>query len=373
MIAPDGAMGRFPAHAETRVAEKIQSELAGHNVGYGYGSLACGADTLIVEALLARNAEVDVVLPFGTDAFLKESAANSGPNWLDRIARCLKQVRVVHATEDEYGEDAEVFAYASRLAMGLTMLRAQQLASEPIQLAVWDGRESGEKAGTFVDIRTWQSRGLKTITVNSEGNGGANITNAGARQQSHRPLPPRKVRAIMFGDFHGFSQLSDRQMLSFYDHVALRVAAVLDRYGGEIDTRNTWGDGLFVVFSDLVAAARCALDIQLTLAELDFHSLGLPSTLGFRLGLDAGVVFEVQDPILKSLSFTGHHINRTARLEPSIPPGEVFVTEAFAALFTLVEHRELICEYVGMIQAAKNYGRLRTYLLRRRAFSGSAP
>lgn len=372
-IARDGARARFPAHAEARVAEKIQSELASHNVGYGYGSLACGADTLIVEALLARKAEVDVVLPFETGAFLRESVASGGLNWLERFERCLKQVRVLHATEGEYGGDAEVFAYASRLAMGLTILRAQQIASEPVQLAVWDGRETGETAGTFADIRMWQSRGLKTITVDSEGNIAANIANAGAPQQSGRPLPPRKVRAIMFGDFHGFSQLSDRQMLSFYDHVVLRVAAVLDKYGSGIATRNTWGDGLFVVFSELVAAAHCALDIQQALAELDYHSFGLPRTLGFRLGLDAGAVFQIQDPILKSLSFTGHHINRTARLEPSIPPGEVFVTEAFAALFTLVEHGDLICEYVGMIQAAKNYGRLRTYLLRRRAFSGSVP
>jgi adenylate cyclase len=372
MIAPVGARGRFPAHAEGRVSQKIQSELANHNVGAGFGSLACGADTMIVEGLLARNAEVEVVIPFETSAFLRESVANGGQNWLDRFERCLQQVRVLHATEDEYVGGGEVFAYASRLAMGLTILRAQQIASEPIQLAVWDRQEAGETAGTFANIRTWQSRGLKTLTINSEGNIAADIRNAGEQQQPHHPLPPRKVRAIMFGDFHGFSQLSDRQMLSFYDHVVLRIATVLDKYGSEIATRNTWGDGLFVVFSELAAAAHCALDLQQALAKLDYHSFGLPSTLGFRLGLDAGVVFEVRDPILKSLSFTGHHINRTARLEPSIPPGEVFVTEAFAALFTLVEHRELICEYVGMIQAAKNYGRLRTYLLRQRISSGLA-
>lgn len=67
---------------------------------------------------------------------------------------------------------------------------------------------------------------------------------------------------------------------------------------------------------------------------------------------------------MKSLSFTGSHISRTARLEPSTPPGEVYVTEAFAALFTLVEDKELSCEYVGMMKAAKDYGRLRVYLLR---------
>jgi class 3 adenylate cyclase len=373
MIAPDGASGRFPAQAETRVAERVKGELADHNVGYGYGSLACGADTLIVEELLKRKAEVDVVLPFETVTFLKESVANGGANWLERFASCLRQVRVIHATEGEYVGDAEVFGYASNLAMGLAILRAQQFSSEPIQLAVWDGRETAGKAGTWADIRAWQSHGLKTITVGSEGDLAANAPRAEPYQQPHLSLPSRKVRAIMFGDFQGFSRLTDRQMLTFYEYVMRRVAEVLDKYGHDIVTRNTWGDGIFVVFSELGSAARCALEIQSALAELDFHLHGLPATLGLRLGLDAGAVFEIQDPILKSLSFTGSHINRTARLEPSTPPGEVYVTEAFAALFTLFEDRKLICEYVGMMQAAKNYGRLRTYLLRRRAYTEIGP
>jgi class 3 adenylate cyclase len=158
-------------------------------------------------------------------------------------------------------------------------------------------------------------------------------------------------------------------MLTFYDRVMPALASVLDRHSAAIATRNTWGDGLFVVFSELGAAARCALEIQSALAKLDLQSAGLPATLALRLGLDAGAVFEVQDPILKSLSFTGRHVSRTARLEPSTPPGEVYVTEPFAALFTLLQDQELICEYVGMMQAAKNYGRLRTYLLRHRSFT----
>lgn len=370
MIAPQGDLGRFPADAEARVAREIRNELAGHDVGYGYGSLACGSDTLIVEALLESKAEVDVILPFETTSFLKQSVTNGGPSWLARFKKCLEQVRVIHATDGEYVEDAEVFTYASRLAMGLAMLRAQQFSSEPIQLAVWDGQQTSEKAGTFADVRAWQSHGLKTITISSEGNLPAGIPTA--RQEPQNPMPPRKVCAIMFGDFHGFSRLTDRQMLGFYKHVMPRVAVVLDKYDGDIATRNTWGDGLFVVFNELGAAALCALTIQSVLSELDFHSLGLPVTLGLRLGLDAGAVFEVRDPVLKSLSFTGGHVSRTARLEPSTPPGEVYVTEPFAALFTLLDHKELTCEYVGMMKAAKDYGRLRTYLLRRRDYSVSS-
>ena len=364
IIAPEGAAGRFPALSEARVAADIRRELVRRDVGYGYGSLACGADTLIVEALLERGAEVDVVLPFETQTFVKKSVTVGGANWAERFENCLKQVRLIHATEGEYVGDPEVFAYASRLAMGSAILRARQLSSEPIQLAVWDGRETRAKAGSFADIQAWQAQGLKTVTISSDGNLGANVKHAEPESGSHA-LPVRKVRAIMFGDFHGFSRLSDSQMLTFYGQVMRRLAEVLDTFPGDIAARNTWGDGLFIVFEDLGVAARCAMQIQSVLAGMDFPSFGLPASLGLRLGLDAGAVFEVHDPILKSLTFTGTHINRTARLEPSTPPGEVYVTEAFAALFTLIEHREFICEYVGLMEAAKNYGRLRTYLLRR--------
>jgi hypothetical protein len=87
--------------------------------------LASGADTLIVEALLDRRAEVEVVLPFAADAFQEESVANGGADWLGRFEKSLKQVgRVIYATDGDYVGDSEVFAYASSLAMGLALLRA---------------------------------------------------------------------------------------------------------------------------------------------------------------------------------------------------------------------------------------------------------
>jgi class 3 adenylate cyclase len=60
----------------------------------------------------------------------------------------------------------------------------------------------------------------------------------------------------------------------------------------------------------------------------------------------------------------GSHVSRTARIEPVTPPGTVYVTEPFAAALVLAGRSEFACDYVGHLDAAKGYGRLRMYRLR---------
>ncbi len=71
------------------------------------------------------------------------------------------------------------------------------------------------------------------------------------------------------------------------------------------------------------------------------------------------------DPVVDRLDFTGSHVSRTARIEPITPPGEVYVSEPFAADLVLADRRDLTCDYVGHMPMAKGYGRLRMYRLRR--------
>jgi adenylate cyclase len=71
------------------------------------------------------------------------------------------------------------------------------------------------------------------------------------------------------------------------------------------------------------------------------------------------------DPVLGMPSFTGSHVSRTARIEPVTPPGSIFVTEQFAASLLVLAPKRYRCDYVGHMPAAKDYGRLRMYRLRR--------
>jgi len=368
IAAPD-APGRFTAAAEGEVATQIAAEVAAHPPGYAYGALAGGADILWAEALLANGTEIHVVLPFAREEFVQASVVPSGPGWVARFERCLASARTVtYATDDAFLGDDVLYRYGTELAMGLALLRARYLDAEVRQLAVWDGGPALGAAGTAIDVATWQ-RGGHEVTVVEPGpvaTGGRAVT---VGSPDERATPGRVVRSILFADVKDFSRLSDEQSARFGTHVLGAFADVLNRLGDAVLYRNTWGDALVAVLDAPGEAAGCALGLQEAMASLDLERVGLPSNLALRLGAHVGPVFATVDPVVGAATFTGSHVSRTARIEPVTPPGEVYVTEPFAAALELQGHDELTCDYVGHMPAAKDYGRLRMYRLRRRGLN----
>lgn len=364
-ISPPNQPGRFPSAAEERVALAVARHLDDHNVGFGFGSLACGADILVAEALLARKAELHVVLPFEIAEFREHSVACGGSGWVERFDSCLaKASSLTYATDDQYLGDNVLFGHCNELAMGLAMLRAANLDAPVFQLAIWDGAGGGTDAGTSAGVASWRSRGFSTEIIDS----GA-ATHGPSEPQEPRPSgtrPRRVIRAMLFGDTTGFSRLHEHQIPTFIEHFLGRLSRVLDRYAECIDYRNTWGDGLYLVMRDARSAMECALELQAEVAAIDFPAVGLPAHLGLRVGGHVGPVFDVIDPILHARNFMGGHVSRTARMEPVTPAGEVYVTEAFAALIALERDPSLSCEYVGVMPTAKGYGSFRMYVLKRR-------
>jgi class 3 adenylate cyclase len=168
----------------------------------------------------------------------------------------------------------------------------------------------------------------------------------------------------LFGDFRGFSKLSEAELLAFNRVMLPAVAAVLDRAGRALEIRQTWGDGIYLVFSTVAAAAATALDLQRALAVIDRGRHGLPEMLGLRAALHAGPVFAVDDPVMRQRLYTGRHISRAARIEPVTPEGEIYVSEAFAGLLALESRAQRNYQYVGRVPLAKDAGYLRMYLLR---------
>jgi hypothetical protein len=365
--------GRLRHDQEGVVTARIAHAVERRPTGYAYGSLASGGDILWAEALLGTGCELHVVLPFALEEFVDTSVAPAGEGWVERFEQCLRAAETVnYATVDAYLDDEVLYGYCAELAMGLALVRARHLDSDVHQFALWDGEAPTGVAGTAADVARWRATSHdviivapreRVVAVEHAGTGGIG---GPFPPTVTRRYPRRVIRAMLIGDISGFSKLTDEQLPTFAEVVLGAFAGVLGDHDMDIEYRNTWGDALYVVLSDAPAAARCALDLQDGMGALDLEAVGLPVRLAFRLSGHIGPVFPIRDPVLEANAFMGSHVSRTARIEPVTPPGAVYVTEAFAAALELSDASDVGCDYVGHMPAAKDYGRLRMYRLRRR-------
>lgn len=176
-----------------------------------------------------------------------------------------------------------------------------------------------------------------------------------------------RVTALLFADVVSFSKLNEDQLPIFVNEFLRAIADLLDRSGARTIKRNTWGDGLFLVFEEIGEAGRFALDLAEIIRGTDWEAKGLPANLGLRTALHAGPVYLCTDPITRQLNCIGTHVSHTARIEPITPANEVYASEVFAALAVAQGITEFTCRYVGHIPLAKNYGTHPTYHLTRTA------
>lgn len=177
---------------------------------------------------------------------------------------------------------------------------------------------------------------------------------------------PRSIKALLFSDVKSFSKLSERDCLSFCAQFHSGVHQdVLSRYADKIILKNSWGDALHIVLDDIVAAGNLALDIRDWMEAHDWVGGGMSCSPKIRIGLHAGVVSRVPDPIISGFNFIGKNTSKAARIEPITFEGQVFVSSAYAALLAAEHATNLTCDYVGMKELPKDAGRIGVYLLGR--------
>lgn len=363
MRLPAGGGRLLPEHLP-QIEWHVARFFDAREVGYGYGSLACGADIIIAEALLERGANLHVVLPFRLQDFEQISVASGGEDWSRRFHACLQRAtKITYATEGAYLGGGSIFAYAARLAMGLARLQASRLEAEIEQLAVWDGQMADGKGGTAGDVAFWQEQGLSTVAIACPPGDNPGLAFPPVSEKCSRD---RHLHAILLGDFQRFSRLGDEYQPVFVEHVLSALGEVVSQYERTVRYRNTQGDGFLLILDDVAQAARCALDMQRAVQHIDLAALGLPDDLLLRIGCHLGPVYHMRDPITHMPACFGAHITRAARIEPVTPPDAVYVSEAFAASLAFYADA-FICEYVGEVPSAKDYGPMRMYWLRERA------
>ena len=345
---------------EEELARGISSILSEFDVLIAYGSLACGADIMIAEAILARGGELHIVLPFAEDDFLKTSVLVGGSEWSARYENARQAAAsITFATQMRYVADDEQFAYCSKLMMGLARLRSRIMHADLFQLAVWDGEPPKGISGTASDCAEWARQGGQTRIV-PVGPGRPTLDSFVVADSRSRPQ--RALRSMLFADFAGFSRLEEDFVAQFLETVMGRIAMVLDRYPEAVLSRNSWGDAIYVVITTPELAAEIALGIQAELGPASLRDAGLPVEGGMRMSLHHGSIFEHYDAVQGARTFYGTEVTVAARIEPRVPVGAIYTTQQFAATFdsSLTDYH---FEYVGKMHLAKDYGERILYRL----------
>lgn len=381
---PERPDPRFPPSLESKVRDAIRDRLRSLDVGFGYASAGCGGDILFLECLAELHAEARIVLPYDRDQFKADSVAIvPGADWAARYERLLDSAEeVITVSEQRMAEGGMSYEYAFRMLDGTAGVRADELDTNLVCLALWDGKPGDGPGGTASSVERWQTGGRRLeiidLTALREGEGPAVTIRrqapavrhetsgwSGAAPQGRATFEPEIV-GLLFADVAGFSKLSEEEIPLFVEHCLGTVARELDRFPRKPLYSNTWGDGLYFVFDDVRSTGEFALGLCEAIRTLDWKARGFRNEMSLRIGLHAGPVYSCIDPVTARPNYIGAHVSRAARIEPIAPPGEVYASGAFAALARSEDVREFICGYVGQTPLAKGYGTFPTYVVHRR-------
>jgi class 3 adenylate cyclase len=366
---PGRRVPRFPAELEESARERLAAQLGGRGPIIAYASAACGADIVFLELVGAAGGTTFVVLPYDREEFAEDSVTvvDTG-QWGLRYARVLETAaRVIVLSRHRLQQGDVAYDYANDVLTGLSQLHADQLGTRLVPMAFWDGGPGDGPGGTAAIVARWRAHGLDVVTVAPEAprpaaaaeHGGPAAPDAAATA----PYAHMRVMALLFADVIKFSHLSEAQIPRFADSLLTMVADLAALVSDPPVAKNTWGDSFFFVFADVCSAAHFALELRDRIDVEDWTRHGLPADLGLRIALHAGPVYERVDPVTGHRTYLGTHVNHAARIEPITPAGEVYTSEAFAALLRFAGDARFFCEYVGETPLAKDVGTFPTYHL----------
>jgi hypothetical protein len=368
---------RFPPQLEEPVRQAIREALERTGARIGYASAACGADLLFQEVVAQQGGESHVVLPYDGDLFVSDSVdiipGGDGKARFQAVLARANQVVTVSQGKIELGGIS--YDYANLVLDGLARVRAAELGTDLVAMAVWDGRPGDGPGGTAAMIARWRGLGLEPTIIPLDDLLRKHCPELADKvAASPAPAPPSptpedeatRVMALLFADAVGYSKLTDVEVPRFIQHFLGDIADLIRRFPGAVVSRNTWGDGLYLVFETVKTAGLFALDLCDWVTRTDWSARGLPRTLSLRIALHAGPVFGLEDPVTGQKTFTGSHVSRCARIEPITPPGQVYASQGFAALAAGQKVSEFICQFVKQAEWAKSYGTFPTYLVLRR-------
>jgi class 3 adenylate cyclase len=374
---PGRSTPRFPASLAPQIAKRIAAELEAARATDGFASGACGGDILFHEAMLARGGRAHVALPCAVESFRRDCVdIIPGSDWGSRFDRILDQASTLEILGEQYASDnAMASECCSRVLIGMAARCAMAQREEPAVLALWDGRPGDAEGGTHSFVRYCIDHGFKIRLMSDLSPAPAaetrEIASAGAGTSSavsHTPLmkeAQQQICAVVFADAVGFSKLREREVPAFSRHYLACAMAALQSHEVVPLVKNTWGDGLYLVFESVRDAGLFAVDFRDRILATPWRQLGFTSSLSVRIAVHAGPLYRIYDPLIGQWSYTGAQVTRTARLEPSTDAGKVFASLAFVALAAAERAKEFACSPAGRRQLVKDAGELAVFEITR--------
>lgn len=324
---------------EAALVARIDALLAAEKVGHGFGALAPGADLLIAERLLAREAELHVVLPGGRAAFEARTVRPYGADWAARYERALAAA----ATVTEVG-DAAAFGrsidLADQIAMGRTAMNARILATTAVQLLLGPGDgPAGVKSAKSAQLWARSGRRQHLLPMPATG-AGSTADEPQSATASVLALSLTAADATALSDYvDGFA---DR----------LPSLAGVARTAGLLCPPRWSGDRLLAAYATPGDAFAAAVSLSAAGGTL-------------RRALHIGIVARHVDPIDGGILLLGDTLAIAEAILGVAPDSAIIASEDFTAALSAGARDELRAEFIGELTSIQRV--LPLYSLRRLA------
>ena len=230
---PERSSPRFPQTLEPAVRDAIDAKVAALRPGFGYASAGCGGDILFLESLARIGAVSHVVLPYNREQFRRDSVDFvAASNWSERYDQALARAAdVVLASDHPIGGGKTWDQYGFRLLDGAARVKADDLDTDLVCLALWDGQPGDGRGGTASAVEHWQ-RAQRTIELIDLAALASQVGVIGqvepmnqsnhAAQFAHDKQFESEIVGLLFADAKGFSRLTEPEIPLFVEHFLAR-------------------------------------------------------------------------------------------------------------------------------------------------------